>query len=221
MASKRKAKRGARRVSTALPKWQRDGFKTYRSYLDARYQSQGYRSYADYTQKREKGEVESTKGKLAHAPEGSAIPAVKKATKELTSVAGMTRISYESECPVEYTLEQKAATQVLAWLRQVLGEIKAAHRKIYSASWRLLGVAIKYERPSEEELEDGETLAWKPWDEWSSHMDWAKMRRNLLDVARAYANHEFWEYGRRVGKTGANVYALLIKSVRISVVLAR
>lgn len=195
-----------RQKASKAPKWQRDGFSSYRQYLNARYRALGFRSYSDYSHKRALGIVPSTR-RVPHAGPGTAVPEYKLTDKPLPDVAGMTRISYESINPISYTIGQSVGPQIVAWINRVIAEIKVIHGdKIYSAAWRIIGKAAQA-------LDENGKPIWNQgeWEEWSSHQDFDKAMNELLSTARAYGDHDFLQYGRQIGRGTSNIYALIIK----------
>lgn len=218
MPNKRPSKKSAKRVSrVSAPKWKRDGFRSYRAYLNERYKSLGFKSYSEYSTRRAKGEVASTKG-LARAPKGTARPKFEVTHKQLRNIAGLERIGFDSQCPIRYTINERVPDIIERWIRDFAAKVKHAHAgQIYSASWRIFGQAAQ-------SLDEETGLPiWNrnEWEEWSSHMEFDKAINLLVSTARAYANHDFIQSGRFIGRGASVIFALLITRVRISVVLIK
>lgn len=215
MAKRHKHIKSAKGVS--VPKWKRDNFSSYRQYLNARYKAIGFDSYSQYSARREKGEIGSTRG-LAKSVEGSAAPKFGVTHKQLRSIAELERIGYESQCPFLYTINDFAADKMETWLRDFARQVKKEYAgKIYSAAWTIFGKVAK-------ELDDETGMPiWDKaeWKEWSTHMDFDKAINYLITTARAYADHEFLESGRNIGRGASVIYAVLITHVKISIVLEK
>lgn len=199
MASKRRKSRSA-----SIPKWKREGFSSYRQYLNARYRALGFTSYSEYTRKRERGEVPSTKHHAAPT------------RRDLPPVAGLERVSYESEVPFKYEIGEMRGEALVQWLRGLVADIERFHppASIFSGAYRLFGkLAIK--------LDDEGTPIFEPGQKefWVSHMDWPKMVEEMYSIARAFGDHKFEAAGYQVGRSGSKIFALIIQKVRISIII--
>lgn len=193
------------------PKWKREGFTSYRQYLNARYKALGFTSYSDYTSKLKHGKVKSRKRTKVELEKRN-LPPVSSGTQE--------RISYESKCPIKYGFGQMVGDELVEWIDTVIHNIEAEHVRpdgvipFWSGAWRLFGKIAR-------ELDDDGLPIWShnEEEEWSSHQEWEKMIGELRSIVKAYGDWKFLNYGRRIGKGDSKLYGLIIKRVRISVIL--
>jgi len=135
-------------------------------------------------------------------------------------VGQLLRITYDAPCPISYGLNDFVGDAVVAWLQTVFDHIEAEAaregRVIYSGAWRLFGEIAR-------ELDENGTPIFDKGlrEEYSSHMDWPKMKQELVALAKEYGNHGFIEHGKLIGRskggTDSYIYVFLIKSVRLSV----
>jgi len=141
---------------------------------------------------------------------------VKIAGRTLPPVAGLERLSYESETPFKYDLGQMRGDALVQWLRQVIADIEKRHPPdtIFSGAYRLFGkLAIKLDDNGKPIFEEGLK------EFWVSHLEWDKMVEELYSIARAFGDHKFEAAGYQVGRAGSKIFALLIQKVRISIIV--
>src|SRR5262249_17850829 len=156
----------------------------------------GFKSYADYTRKRERGEVASSKRlktSVAHKPKAE-VDDGKPHPRELHSIAGHKRIQYEAINPIGYDAKTRVGQALKEWAAAVLKEIRKKHRRVHSAAFHFTGrVAKDYDKRGRPIWSENGT-------EYIGHTTWGKMRAMLPDLIRAHGDHDFRETGRTIGR---------------------
>lgn len=221
------------RKSVAAPKWEREGFSSYRQYLNARYERLGFSSYSDYTNQRIAGKTPSTKKRAPEKPTGPSKRAKVAEVAKLEPVkqwkhspnkpkkryveidiSKVVRTEFDSDCPFVYGIDEKVGAQIQTWLRSVIDAIerKVPADKIWSGAWYLYGRIAKH-------LDESGAPIFEPGvaSEWSSHQDWERTTQEVISLGGAYGDHVYIEDGRQIGRGTSSIFAFIITKVRFTI----